>query len=200
MTVGGERRDAVAQAKDALRRELLAARRALAPEQIAAARTAVARHVMAGLGPAVRTVAAYEPLRTEPGSVELLTALVASGRDVLVPVTLPDRDLDWRPWTPAGPGAPLGLDAVGAADVVLLPALAVARRDGARLGRGGGSYDRALARVRGRTVALLHEGELRDDVPAQAHDRPVRAVVTSSGWFAVGASAAPREAPSADPR
>jgi 5-formyltetrahydrofolate cyclo-ligase len=49
---------------------------------------------------------------------------------------------------------------------------------GNRLGRGGGSYDRALARVGGQvpTIALLYDGELLPDVPAEPHDRTVRAV------------------------
>lgn len=186
MTVGGGRRERVAAAKQALRGELLAARRSLGPERIAAARAAVAAVVLGGVGPDDRVVAAYEPLRTEPGSTELLTALVASGREVLVPVTLPDRDLAWVSWTPAGHGPDLGRDGITRADLVLVPALAVARHDGARLGRGGGSYDRALGRAHGRAVALLHEGELRDDVPTDGHDRPVQAVVTPSGWFTTG--------------
>ena len=45
---------------------------------------------------------------------------------------------------PAGPR--LGRAAVAEAQLVVVPALAVDRR-GLRLGRGGGSYDRALARV-----------------------------------------------------
>ncbi|PSK58900.1 5-formyltetrahydrofolate cyclo-ligase [Micromonospora sp. MH33] len=68
------------------------------------------------------------------------------------------------------------------ADLVVVPALAVDRR-GYRLGRGGGSYDRALARVPATvpTVALLHDGELVEVVPAQPHDRPVRFVITPGG-------------------
>ena len=59
-----------------------------------------------------------------------------------------------------------------------MPALAVSR-SGMRLGRGGGSYDRALARAESAfTVALLHDGELLDEVPAEPHDRPVDAVIT----------------------
>ena len=72
--------------------------------------------------------------------------------------------------------------AVADADVVLVPALAVGA-DGARLGRGGGSYDRALARVpagRPRT-ALLYDGELLPGVPAEPHDQRVTGVVTPSG-------------------
>jgi len=61
--------------------------------------------------------------------------------------------------------------------VVLVPALAVDVR-GRRLGRGGGSYDRALARVGPQvpTIALLYDSELLPSVPAEAHDQAVRAV------------------------
>jgi 5-formyltetrahydrofolate cyclo-ligase len=71
------------------------------------------------------------------------------------------------------------------ADVELLPGLAVDGR-GMRLGRGGGSYDRVLARLE-RTgaqpalVVLLYDAEVVARVPAEAHDRPVHAVVTPSG-------------------
>lgn len=83
---------------------------------------------------------------------------------------------------PAGPR--LGPAAIGGAQLVIVPAVAVDRR-GIRLGRGGGSYDRALARVGAATlvVALLHDGELVDAVPAEPHDRPVDAVVTPSSGF-----------------
>lgn len=188
MTPGGERCEAVADAKTRLRGELLAARRALSPEQLGVARADVVRVLMAGLLASDRVVAGYEPLRTEPGSTALLSALAASGRDVLVPVTLPDRDLSWVRWhpDPAVARPDLGPDALGRADLVVVPALAVARADGARLGRGGGSYDRALRRVRGRTVALLHRGELFETVPVDVHDLPVDAAVTPDGWTTVG--------------
>jgi 5-formyltetrahydrofolate cyclo-ligase len=69
---------------------------------------------------------------------------------------------------------PRGTGAVASADLVIVPALAVDAR-GNRLGRGGGGYDRALARVGPAVpvVALLHDGELVGRVPAEPHDRPV---------------------------
>ncbi|MCW2709953.1 MAG: 5-formyltetrahydrofolate cyclo-ligase, partial [Marmoricola sp.] len=78
---------------------------------------------------------------------------------------------------PAGP--PLGRDALATADVVLVPGLAVGR-DGSRLGRGGGSYDRALARVPVGTFVcvLLNSEEVLATVPRDSHDRPVAAVAT----------------------
>ena len=56
-------------------------------------------------------------------------------------------------------------------------------RTGVRLGPGGGYYDRALAHARPDAVlvAVLFDGELLDEVPAEAHDHRVTAVVTPSG-------------------
>jgi 5-formyltetrahydrofolate cyclo-ligase len=57
-----------------------------------------------------------------------------------------------------------------------------------RLGRGGGSYDRALLRARGLVVALLHDGELSDTpLPAEPHDVGVHAVALPSGLVTVSA-------------
>ena len=107
---------------------------------------------------------------------------------MLVPVTLPDRDLDWV----ALPGdIALSVSAIAAADAVLVPALAVAP-DGTRLGRGGGSYDRALARVHPGVpiAALVYDGEVRARLPRDPWDVPVSAYVTPSGGWREVADAA----------
>lgn len=150
-----------------------------------------------------RTVAAYWPLGGEPDTRPLLEALLARGTEVLLPVLLPDRDLDWARYggdpaelveagagtlRPRGPG--LGVDAVVGAQVLIVPALAVTPM-GVRLGRGGGSYDRVLARIArsaadGAAVpwscALLYEGELGTltSGAVQPHDRAVDAACTAS--------------------
>jgi 5-formyltetrahydrofolate cyclo-ligase len=123
-------------------------------------------------------------MRTEPGSVELLASLTRSGYAVIVPMTQEDNDLDWRAWTLTGQARlPLGVAAVAAASLVLVPAFAVDAA-GRRLGRGGGSYDRALARVPPVVpiAAVLFDDELVPEVPVDEWDRPVSAVVTPSGW------------------
>jgi 5-formyltetrahydrofolate cyclo-ligase len=168
--------------KQALREDFLQERRTLTPEAIEAAREAVRAAVLAQCDAAGwRSVAGFVPLRTEPGSNELLDGLVHRGVRVLVPVTLADRDLDWVEL----PGdEPLTVEAIADVDAVLVPALAVAA-DGTRLGRGGGSYDRALGRVPAGVpiAALLYDGEVLAHLPAEAWDVPVTAYVTpSAGW------------------
>jgi len=185
------------EAKQQLRRRLLAARRSRGPDELAAARAGVRVAIRAHAEQSGwRCVAGYLPLRTEPGSLDALADLRALGVRVLVPVLLADRDLDWAEWDwaewsgtepdrddhAAATGTPLGVDAIAAADAVLVPALAVAH-DGTRLGRGGGSYDRALARVPAGVprLALLFDGELVAELPREPWDEPVTAVITPSG-------------------
>lgn len=174
----------VPESKKRLRAELIARRSTLAPAELELARAAIRELVLARCAAAGWTcVAAYVPMRTEPGSTALLTELASQDVRVLVPVTLDDRDLNWVTWTASGVGEPLGLDAIAAPEVVLVPALAVAL-DGTRLGRGGGSYDRALRRSSPGTphVALLFDGELVAALPREPWDRPVTDVVAPSGW------------------
>ena len=82
------------------------------------------------------------------------------------------------------------LDAIGRAEAVLVPASAVAP-DGTRLGRGGGSYDRALRRCTPGTprIALLFDDELVAELPRDDWDEPVTAAVRPLGWTDVGETA-----------
>lgn len=184
--------------KAVLRADLLRVRKRLTADERQVAEQRIAERALqaeelAGAG----VVAAYVSFGSEPGTRALLDALRERGVRVLLPVLLPDNDLDWGAYegpdalVPAGRGmyepggARLGVDAVTSADVVLLPGLAVGAR-GVRLGRGGGSYDRVLGRLDAAGVAparvvLLYANEVVDAVPAEAHDRAVDAVVTPEG-------------------
>jgi 5-formyltetrahydrofolate cyclo-ligase len=173
-------------AKVSRRRDLTAARLARPADAIEAARRDVCAAVLEHCAAAVwRCVGAYVPMRSEPGSTALLDELTRAGVRVLVPVLLADRDLDWAEWdaTTRGAGPTLGVAAISQADALLVPALAVAR-DGTRLGRGGGSYDRVLQRAPAGipVAALLFEGELVDELPSDDWDMPVTAVVSPTGW------------------
>lgn len=180
-------------AKVAVRDRLLTTRRRRGLLEMQADARAVTEHLLAW-EPLRRaaTVAAYVSIPGEPGTGPLLETLLARGRHVLLPVVRPDGELDWArhdgPLAAAGfgllepTGPRLGPEAIATADVVLVPALAVDRR-GMRLGRGRGYYDRALGRVPVGTpvCALLHDGELLEQVPSEPHDRPVTAAVTPAG-------------------
>lgn len=185
----------LAGAKLALRDQLRTARNRRPLAEVAATATELADHLLAA--EEVRraaTVAAYVSVGAEPGTSRLLDGLLAHGKRVILPVTLPDLDLDWAPYTGPASLAParfgllepvtprLGVDAIGTPDAVLMPGLAVSWA-GFRLGQGGGCYDRALGRVPVGTFTcvLLYDGELGVDVPVEAHDRPVTAAVTPSG-------------------
>ncbi|MFC5722051.1 5-formyltetrahydrofolate cyclo-ligase [Streptomyces gamaensis] len=184
--------------KAELRRALLAARAAMSGRERTAAGAALTERAqelpeLTGAD----TVAAYVSVGHEPPTRALLDALRERGVRVLLPVLLADNDLDWGEYRGTGhlvradrgllePDGPrLGPDAVTAADAVLLPGLAVDGR-GMRLGRGGGSYDRVLARLEraGATpalVVLLYDDEVVARVPEEPHDHPVHAVATPGG-------------------
>jgi 5-formyltetrahydrofolate cyclo-ligase len=181
----------IQQEKARLRGQVIAARAMLSAQekgqagrQIRDALLSLPEVQMAG------TVAAYYSIGSEPDTHGLVFALWKRGTYVLLPLLRPDGDLDWASYEgpeslvagPKGlsePGeAARGVGAVASADVVLVPALA-ADTQGNRLGRGGGSFDRALARVGPviPVIALLYDSELVERVPAEEHDTPVRAVV-----------------------
>lgn len=139
-------------------------------------------------------MAAYLPLPHEPDISGVVEALFQAGTTVLLPVLQVDHSLDWGvyqgradlvagpagTWQPRGPL--LGPRALGQADVVLVPGVAVDRR-GTRLGRGGGSYDRALASLppTALTAVVLYDEEIVEEVPSEEHDQRVTAALTPSG-------------------
>lgn len=197
---------AAADRKRQLRRALLAARldsaRLAAGSAARAAQLAAVavEHFAATGWPTA--VAAHLSIGSEPGTRPLIEAVAERGARVIVPVLRPDGDLDWARYTPGSeltpgsrgtvqPTSPaLGVEAVCAVDVVFVPALAVDRA-GHRLGRGGGSYDRVLARLReagspALVLAVVHDDEVIDELPTQPHDQRVDGALTPGGLALLG--------------
>lgn len=181
--------------KTALREQRRAARAGRPTGEQLRAAAALTEHLLPALTGA-KVIAAHVPSVGEPGHGRIPAAFGRLAARVMLPV-VPVRGsvLAWAVddgglapgrfglLEPLGPRLPAG--ALGQADVVVVPALAVGR-DGTRLGRGGGYYDRALAHAAPTAVvvALLFDDEFLDEVPAEPHDRPVHAVVTpSGGWL-----------------
>lgn len=184
----------ITAAKQQLRREIIAARAARPTQQCAGDAESLAERLLEL--PELRkasTVAAYVSIGDEPGTWPLLDALLKQDRRVLLPVVLPDLDLEWaeldelddlRPTKrgllePTGPA--LGVNALTEADVAVCPGLA-ADLNGVRLGRGAGCYDRALSRCGAGTLRclLLYDNEVLGAVPRSSHDELVDLVITPS--------------------
>ncbi|MCG5220407.1 5-formyltetrahydrofolate cyclo-ligase [Streptosporangium sp. KLBMP 9127] len=187
--------------KQKLRRAIRAARAAIPEDERRSASVAIRENLldqpwvqMAGL------VACYWSDEEEPSTHGLVFALWKHGATVILPVLRDDDDLDWAVYDGPGTLAPgrfgimepvdtrRGVDTIRTAALVIVPALAVDEKTGVRLGRGGGSYDRALARVGPNvpTVALLNDGELIEGVPVEPHDRTIRFVAMPSGLVKLG--------------
>ncbi|MHA6510312.1 5-formyltetrahydrofolate cyclo-ligase [Tessaracoccus sp. Y1736] len=179
--------------KDALRARISAARARVSAQQWAADNAARTRFLLAlAEGFPVGTVAAYVSRDGEPGTVEAIDALAARGWGLLLP-RITGRGVAWarfEGWDamatgwggiaqPTGPVLPP--EALAEAGLVVAPCLAVGT-DGARLGTGGGWYDRALPHrdPLSFVVALARHEEIRDDLGPLTlpHDIPVDGYVT----------------------
>ena len=98
------------------------------------------------------------------------------------------RALVTRGRPPAQPdGEVLGAESLTEADLIVIPALA-ASSDGARLGQGGGWYDRALLhRSPGvAVVSVVFDDEVLESgvIPTEAHDVPIDAIITPTRTIA----------------
>ena len=191
-------------AKEALRKAVRTHRASRPARQREDDTARFAEHGVQAVGEA-RCVAAYVSVPAEPDTALLLDALRDNGVRVLLPVLGPGLARCWGEYTgrdnlaQQAPGRPLepsgevlAPETLHEADAVIAPALAVDGR-GARLGQGGGWYDRALLHRRpGAPVfVMVHETELVSDadlLPRVEHDVLVDAVITEERWFLIEGS------------
>lgn len=177
--------------RETLRQRLLAARLALAPEAVALLSEAVCGHLLAGFPELAGQVVGFcWPVHNEPDLRPALLAWMArGGRAALPVVTVPRAPLAFREWTPETPLAPdrYGIPTPTAGPwlaprALLLPVNGVDRL-GYRLGYGGGFFDRTLASLEPRPLAIGVGFELARvaDIGPQPHDEPLDALVTEAG-------------------
>ena len=188
--------------KDVLRRQIRQARGRRDGRAEDAGRTARLFELLDEAGPWSRpqwklaheprgVVACYASVRGEPNTWTLIEALLGRGLRLLLPVLRREPDWAWchGPWelrpSVAGIFEPsterLGAEALGLADLIILPGLA-GTPSGDRLGTGGGWYDRALAHARpdALTVLALYDTEVYEELPTDPWDRRVQVIVTGS--------------------
>lgn len=139
----------------------------------------------------VRSMSCFLSTPTEPGTREFISAAVARGIRVLLPVTRADGLLDWAVAEEEGDtaegmfglpepvGELLSPVAVNDVDLLVIPAAAV-DTTGMRLGWGRGYFDKTIGSMEKcpPVYAVIFDSELIDSVPREVHDQPVSGVVT----------------------
>ena len=134
-----------------------------------------------------KVIASYFSYGDEPETSELNTAIIASGKVLLLPRINGD-ELEWVQWDGKENSLnvhkkisePIGeaFQDLQAIDLIVVPALRI-DRSGYRLGQGGGYYDRALSQLAAWKVALIFPEEFSSDLlPREEHDIPVNAFAT----------------------
>lgn len=177
------------------RRSLIEARNALSSQQRADFGNAIGGHLRAALSAALGPlsqlcVGAYYPIGAEPDIVFLFPEFLDVG---LPSVTARDAGLTFLRYRPGlrlvhegfGVQVPEQREVIDPL-ILLIPCVGFKRRkDGRidRLGYGGGFYDRTLADGRQVTIGIAYGQSEVADFEAQAHDRPLDAVVTEQGFF-----------------
>lgn len=67
-------------------------------------------------------------------------------------------------------------------ELLIVPGV-VFQPNGYRIGFGGGFYDRFLADFTNETVSLVSTIQLKDDLPIEKHDIPVKHLITENGFI-----------------
>lgn len=135
-------------------------------------------------------VLAFAAMPDEPDTAEILRRALADGKRLLLPRVRSKTEMDWveipalcllRPGAFGIQEPPADLPAADpagyAAALALVPCLA-ASRDGVRLGRGGGYYDRYLAETACCTAGLVRNAFLYETLPRTWNDLPVSIVLS----------------------
>lgn len=175
------------RAKSVLRPRLLAQRRDLAAADKAAAEALICTRLLDWLqAHPVASLAVYHPIRQEPDLYPAYNALHAQGVHLSLPIIRgSDLPLGFVRWIP---GEPLVKDAMGTSapashvpaqpQALLIPCLGF-NNARIRLGYGGGFYDRTLAGLQPRPLAIgIAYADALVDFAGQAHDMALDLIIT----------------------
>ncbi|PKO36983.1 MAG: 5-formyltetrahydrofolate cyclo-ligase [Betaproteobacteria bacterium HGW-Betaproteobacteria-6] len=176
-----------------LRREMVARRSLLGEAAHAGLSARIVEHLLAAL-PVPRVVAFCWPIKHEPDVRAVVERWAALGAKAALPVVVAeDTPLAFREWTAQTPleadrygiPTPLAGDFV-VPDLILLP-LNGFDAAGYRLGYGGGYFDRTLAALSPRPLAVGvgFETNRLDTIRPESHDQRLDWIVTEAGSFRV---------------
>lgn len=138
-------------------------------------------------------ISGFFPIRSEVDIRPLMARLKDRGARLCVPVVLDRQTIAFRELvagaelvdTGFGTRGP-GPDAAVLDPEILLVPLSAFDREGHRIGYGAGHYDRAIARLRQkgldpRLIGIAFDCQEVAEVPAEAHDVRLEAILTESG-------------------
>ena len=144
-----------------------------------------------------KTVMLFVPLADEINILPLLNAAIHHHKTVVLPrfnevkggyepavVRNLAGDLTQGRYGVSEPSAQCPQCSVNRLDVTIVPGLGF-DRDGRRLGRGKGFYDRLLADASGLLWGVGHDVQLTDQLPVESHDVVINCIVTPSRWVDV---------------
>jgi 5-formyltetrahydrofolate cyclo-ligase len=185
----------ISEEKQMLRLRVLESLRAMSPEERSEKSKAISAILRQRLGGGAGVVFGFAPLRLEPDWLALgCEGKVAFPR--IEGTTLHYHQSSDFVRGPFGAREPSGGELVSRelASAVLVPGLAF-DRDGARLGRGGGFYDRLLedSLLRAPRIGVCFACQMVERVPEEPHDAKVDAIVTEEGWIDVRNSGLDRD-------
>ncbi len=181
--------------KQTLRRKMKASRRALSRRERQQAAEAVVSHFQKLKVQQYGAVAVYHPVGNEFDPLPLAAYLRSQCQQLGLPVVVEEAaPLVFRPWNTDDRlevGAydimvppDRGLSVVP--ELIIIPLLAFDDK-GARLGYGGGFYDRTLASLRANhtisAIGLAYDFQQTDDLAVEPHDQPLDSILTPSGIF-----------------
>lgn len=175
------------------RQQLIAARQTLTDDARQAAEQQIHQQLLAILSsrPA-GIISFYMPIRGELNCQPLIEALIAKGWQAALPkIMAKDSPLQFRQWTrdcdmqpeiwqiPVPQHTPELIP-----DVLLIPLVGF-DRNLHRLGNGGGFYDRSLAAIQPKPLAIGIgiEALKLNDIDAQPHDVPMDMIVTERSCY-----------------
>jgi 5-formyltetrahydrofolate cyclo-ligase len=138
-------------------------------------------------------ISGFFPIRSEADIRPLMHRLKQRGARLCLPVVLDRQTIVFREIADGMPLVDTGFGTTGPGpdspvldpDLLLVPLSAFDAR-GHRIGYGAGHYDRAIARLRARSrsprlVGIAFDCQQVDEVPFEAHDVALDAVLTESG-------------------
>lgn len=174
--------------KKALRKQVLAARDSLSPEERQKKSRQIGDLLFAlAEFKAARTVMFFASFRSEVETGLMIRRALAEGKRVILPKVkgkslalfeIKDFDKDVSPgaWGIPEPHAATHAD-LEDVDLIVVPGAAFDER-GNRMGYGAGFYDKLLVAYSGLSVALAFEDQILLLVPASVYDIPVKKIVT----------------------